>query len=127
MLRTILAVLGGWMSVGVLVVSTDLLLTQIYPDEYKRGSIPPDYLSGISLFTSTIWSVVGGWICALIAKDRHWRHNFYLILWGLLMGVVSAVMTWGQIQNWYQIGLIVAWPFAVSLGCWIRARNLRAA
>jgi hypothetical protein len=40
----------------------------------------------------------------------------YLILWGLLMGVVSAVMSWGQIQWWYQIGLIVLWIPMVLLG-----------
>jgi hypothetical protein len=41
-----------------------------------------------------------------------------------MMGIASAIATWGQIQPWYQIGLCVAWIPAVFLGGWIRARQL---
>lgn len=113
--------LAGWGSVGVLVVLTDGLLHLLFPSEYTMGKRPPDYLAALSLVTSTLWSVVGGWVTARIAKTKPWHHILGLIVWGELMGVVSLVMTWGQIQAWYQIGLIVAWLPAVVAGGWIRA------
>lgn len=113
--------LAGWGSVGVLVVLTDGLLHLLFPSEYTQGKRPPDHLAAISLLTSTIWSVAGGWVTARIAKSKPWHHILGLIVWGELMGVLSLVMTWGQIQPWYQIGLIAAWMPAVVAGGWIRA------
>lgn len=121
MVRSILAVLAGWGSVGVLVVLTDGLLHMLHPGEYTEGKMPPDHLAAISLFTSTMYSIVGGWITARIAQAKPWHHILGLIVWGELMGIASMIATWGQIQAWYQIGLIVAWAPAVVAGGWIRA------
>lgn len=121
MLRSILSVLAGWAAVGVLVVLTDVVLGKMSPADSVAGRIPPDRLSALSLATSTLYSVLGGWITVKLAARAPWRHALYLILWGELMGVLSAVMTWGQIQWWYQIGLLVAWPPAVAAGCLLAA------
>jgi hypothetical protein len=121
MLRSTLSVLAGWAAVGVLVVLTDFVLGKIFPSEYVAGKIPPDRLSALSLATSTLYSVLGGWITVKLARARPWRHALYLILWGELMGVLSAVMTWGLMQWWYQIGLLAAWPLAIAAGCWLAA------
>lgn len=121
MARSILAVLAGWGCVGVLVVLTDGLLHLLFPAQYTMGKMPPDHLAAVSLATSTLYSVVGGWVTARIAKDRPWRHIVGLMVWGELMGVASLIATWGQVQAWYQVGLIVAWIPAVAAGGWIRA------
>jgi len=126
MLRTVLAVLLGWALVGGLVVCTDLVLMKMFPNDYVEGRIPPDSLALLSLGTGALWSVIGGWFCALIAKIRIWRHAIYLMVWGEIMGAVSTVMAWGRIQAWYQIGLLVAWPIAVIIGAWIRTRQVPA-
>lgn len=125
MLRSILSVLAGWAAVGILVVLTDLLPGRLFPGEYVAGEVPPDSLSALSLGTATLYSVLGGWITGKLAARQPWRHAVYLILWGELMGVLSAVMTWGQIQWWYQAGLLVAWPVAVAAGCRLAAGSPR--
>jgi hypothetical protein len=116
MLRTILAVLAGWMTTGVLVVCFDLILTKLLPNDYKQGQIPPDWVSAMVLATSAFFSIPAGWVTAKLAKTDPQRHVTYLICWGLLMGVVSAVMAWNQIQWWYHIGLLVLWVPMVLLG-----------
>lgn len=121
MLRSIFSVLAGWASVGILVVLTDLALGKLFPGEYVAGRMPPDRLAVLSLGTATLYSVLGGWITVKLAARQPWRHAVYLILWGELMGALSVVMTWGQIQSWYQIGLLVAWPAAIAAGCWLAA------
>jgi hypothetical protein len=120
MVRSVLAVLGGWVAVGVLVVVTDLVLGRMYPQSYVAGKIPPDSLSALSLATSILYSIAGGWLTALIASRRKWTHVLALVAWGLLMGIASAIFTWGQTQHWYQIGLILGWIPAVLLGGYIK-------
>jgi len=120
-LRSILSVLAGWAAVVVLVVLTDLALGKMFPSEYVAGKMPPDRLSALSLATSTLYSVLGGWITAKLALSSPWRHALYLIVWGELMGVLSAVMTWGLMPWWYHAGLLAAWPLAIAAGCWLAA------
>ena len=102
---------------------------KLFPHDYVQGKVPPDQLSAISLATSVLWSVVGGWVTVRIAASKPWHHILGLIVWGELMGIASAFMTWGQMQSWYQIGLIALWAPAVIAGGWIRAGRptLRAA
>lgn len=119
--RSVLSVLAGWGSVGVLVVSTDLALSRLFPSEYVPGRMPPDRLAAIGLGTGTMYSVLGGWVTARLAPLRPWAHLLGLMIWGELLGLVSAVVTWGQTQEWYQIGLLVMWTPAVVLGGWIHA------
>ncbi len=122
MVRSILAVLLGWAAVGVLVVSTDMTLMKLFPDQYVQGKLPPGYLAAISLATSTLWSVLGGYITARLAPPRKpWHHIVALAIWGELLGIASSIATWGQTQIWYQIGLLVLWVPAVALGGWLRA------
>ncbi len=121
MVRSILAVLLGWAAVGVLVIATDGAMNLLFPDQYVHGKLPPDFLAAISLATSTLWSIIGGYITARLAPNQPWRHIVALMIWGELMGITSSIMTWGQIQVWYQTGLLLLWAPAVSLGGWLRA------
>ncbi|MDP2323632.1 MAG: hypothetical protein Q8N51_06335 [Gammaproteobacteria bacterium] len=116
MLRTVLAVLAGWMTTGVFVVCFDLILRKAIPNDYRDGQIPPDAVTALVLATSCLFSIPAGWVTAKLAKVDPARHVVYLILWGLLMGIVSAIGSWGQIQWWYQIGLIILWAPMVLLG-----------
>lgn len=116
MLRSMLAVLAGWMTTGVLVVCFDLVLRKMLPNDYRDGQIPPDWVTAMVLATSCLFSIPAGFVTAKLAKTDPSRHVVYLVFWGLLMGILSAVMSWGQIQWWYQIGLIALWVPMVLLG-----------
>jgi hypothetical protein len=120
MIRSVLSVLGGWISVGVLVVLTDLVLGRIYPQDFVAGKMPPNWLSALSLATSLLYSIVGGWLTAHFAAQWKWKHVTALVAWGLLMGIISTIFTWGQMQSWHLIGLIVGWIPAVLLGGYLR-------
>jgi hypothetical protein len=120
MVRSILAVLGGWVAVGALVVCTDLVLGRMYPQSYVEGKMPPDSLSALSLATSLIYSIAGGWLTALLAVRRRWDHVWALVAWGVLMGTISTIFTWNKMQHWNQIGLILGWIPTVVLGGYLR-------
>ncbi len=124
MLRSIGSILAGWGAVGVLVVLTDGVLGKLFPAAYIPGVKPPDHLMLVSLVTGTLYSVLGGWITARLAAEKHWAHVGSLIAWGEVMGVTSMAFTLGQVQFWYQASLLVTWPLAVLLGGWLRLRQL---
>lgn len=116
MFRSILAVLAGWLTTGILVVCFDLVLRKVLPNDYRDGQIPPDWVTAMVLATSALFSIPAGWVTAKVARTDPSRHVVYLVLWGLLMGIFSAVMAWNQIQWWYHIGLIILWVPMVLLG-----------
>jgi len=116
MLRSILAVLAGWLTTGLLVVCFDLVLRKALPDAFRDGQIPPDWASAMVLVTSALFSIPAGWVTAKLARTDPSRHVVYLVLWGLLTGIVSAAMTWAQIQSWYHVGLLLLWVPMVLLG-----------
>ena len=89
MLRTILAVLLGWGMVGGLVVCTDMVLMRMFPNDYVEGRIPPDSLALLSLGTGALWSVIGGWFCALIAKTR---------IWPILPWPIRVIVSWTSLR-----------------------------
>ncbi|MBI4891386.1 MAG: hypothetical protein HY821_12235 [Acidobacteria bacterium] len=125
MARSILAVLAGWASVGALVVLTDLILMKLFPHGYTPGQMPSDTTSAISLFTSTAYSILGGWITAALAPSYPWRHVVALCIWGELMAGLSMAFTMGQVQIWYQLGLIALWLPAIAIGAFLRAGKPR--
>ncbi len=123
--RAILAVLAGWALVAALALATDSLLMKLYPREYIRGQMPPDWLAALNLAASALWCCAGGWLCCFIARGSLWRHATALAVWGAAIGAISTYLTWGRIQSWYQIGILLLWPSAVFLGAWLRNRQLR--
>jgi hypothetical protein len=116
MARSILAVLAGWLTTGVPVILFDLVLMKLFPTEYREGQIPPDRLTLLVLAADALWSIPAGWVTAKIATANPMKHVFALILWGELMGLVSLFYSWGKIQWWYSVGLLILWIPTVYLG-----------
>jgi hypothetical protein len=131
MLRSIGAVLAGYISIAILVVSTDFVIAGFKPGEYRPGQMPPAIYFVISLFTAPLYSVVGGYVCAWLARVCQNRHVLALIVFGEAMGVASAIAFRGQQPVWYGLALLVLYPPAVWLGGRLRVRvqnrNSRAA
>jgi len=123
MLRSTGAVLAGYIAIGILVVATDQLVGAINPGEYLSGQTPPTYYFVVSLFTAPIYSILGGYFCAWIAKVRRWKHVIALVLFGEAMGVVSMIVAWGKQPFWYGLALLVLYPPAVLLGGYLRIRK----
>ena len=122
-MRTVFAVLTGWVTVGFFVALTDLALMWTFPGQYLSGRIPPVRLTALVLLTSTLYAVAGGWTAARLAPYSGWRVVIYLAAWGEIAGIASVVHSWGQMQWWYQIGWLILWIPAVFLGGYLRRRN----
>jgi len=114
MLRNILAAVLGYALIGVLIAGTDQLYAQMVPG-FGSLKTPPTWYFVVSLLTDTIYTLTGGFICALISRgDR--RAALGLMVLGELMGVASTVYLWKTVPHYYSFFLLIVYPPAVWLG-----------
>jgi hypothetical protein len=122
LMRAAGVVLTGYMSIGVLVVLTDMVVGKICPSNYVSGTTPPAFYFVVSLVAAPLYSVLGGWICARLSR-KPWRDAVALVIFGEIMGVASLAMTWNSQPHWYGLALLALYPPAVLLGAWLRMRG----
>lgn len=115
MRRLIAAVLVGYVLIGVLVVTTDHLFAALAPG-FKTMAQPPFYYFAISLATDFLYSMIGGYVCSLIARARNRQATVALILFGEAIGIASQVALWKITPHWFAIGLLILYPIAVWAG-----------
>jgi hypothetical protein len=114
--RTIIAVVGGFLGIAVLIRLTDMLFARLTPGWDPKG--PPLYYFAVSLGTDFVYTIVGGYLCALIAEGNSRKATLWLILLGEALGIVVQAMLWGTVPHWFGIGLLVLYP----VGIWIGSR-----
>ena len=126
MWRTIGAVLVGYAAIGVLVVATDAVAAMIIPGLMSSGQTPPDSYLAVSLCTASLYTVLGGYLCAAIAKAGVKKAVLGLIVFGELMGVASVIAFWGRQPHWYGLSLLIVYPPLIWLGSRIRRNSAKA-
>jgi len=109
MARKILAVLAGYVLIGILVVLTDRFVAPRL---------------AVTLMTDTLYTVIGGYVCAVIARTQARGAMLALMVFGEAMGVVSAVANWSAQPHWFAIALLIVYPPAIWIGYTIR-RSVR--
>jgi hypothetical protein len=122
MVRIIGAVLAGYVAVGVLVVLTDQFFALAVPG-FRAAATPPLYYYVIVTFTTTLYSIAGGYLCAAIARAAARTATLGLMIFGEIMGVVATVLSWHAQPHWYAFGLLVLFPLAVWMGSRLRSRG----
>jgi hypothetical protein len=116
--RSILAIVAGFMFIGALagVTGTTLRMAGIFP----AAGEPVTDIALVLLETAyvAVFAVAGCWLAALIAPDRPMRHALILGALGFAFNVMGAVMTWGQRPVWaVLLNLALVMPYA-----WIGGR-----
>src|SRR5580698_3611385 len=106
MLRTVLAILGGYVLVGILVVATDQIFAALIPG-FRQMATSPTYYFELSLLTTTLYTVVGGYVCALIAREHFARATLGLMIGGEIAGIAAQAAFWNNVPHWYAIALLI--------------------
>ena len=124
-LRSVAAVLAGFVTVVVLSIGSDMAL-------HATGLFPPlgEPMHGTVLFLiATIYrgsyAVAGSYLAARLALNRPMGHALALGVVGLAVSIAGTIAMWGVGPAWYPIALIViAMPCAWAGG---RLHGVRAA
>ncbi|MBV9209452.1 MAG: hypothetical protein JOZ52_02420 [Acidobacteria bacterium] len=124
MVRSILAVIAGSVTWMLTALGTDAVLMNTFPQWYNGGGrvedVPVLLLSG---FYSLLFSVLGGYVTALIAGRRELQHAFILGVLQLLMGIVATIKFWERAPVWYHLIFLLLLIPANLLGGRLRARQ----
>ena len=114
MLRSVLAVITGFVVIGLLAFGTDAVMHSLAPGKFGPNNSVSDF--GLLAFTEIyvfVYAVFGCWLCARIARRRPMFHALVLGVLGLVFNVVGASMTWQLYPRWYTVvGLLAVMPAA---------------
>jgi hypothetical protein len=116
MLKSIAIVAGSYLLSVVLVLTTDPLLSLLFPGDFVRDRIP----SNAALITSTALfvgvSILCAWLCARFAPGRASRHVLWFFIVGEVMGIAAIIPNWSKgWPHWYWLSWLLTWP----VSCWI--------
>ena len=123
MVRIALAIIAGYIAVGILVVLTDLIFAAAIPG-FRTMPTQPQYYFVIVTFTDALYSVAGGYLCAVIARAAVRKATLGLMIFGEIIGAVSVVWSWGVQPHWFALALLVLFPIAVWCGSRLRSASL---
>lgn len=118
--RIILAVIAGYIADGILVVATEQFLVWLIPG---ADVTPPLYYFVIDLMTQCLYTVIGGYLCCVIARPSQRAALGGLIGLAVLVGTISLVASWKSEPHWYGIALFVVYPPCAWIGWTLKARE----
>lgn len=115
MLRSVLAVVGGYLAMSLLVMVLSMTLGAFWPDSFAAPIVAPPFAALVTnLLFSLLAAIGGGFATARIAARSERKHVLALIGFMVLMWLVSIPMAGGQ-PLWYRLTLL---PLGV-LGVWL--------
>jgi len=126
--RSILSVIGGYLTLIIGVSTFFGLLLVLYPDAMPSEPGPfagPTWILIAELGTSGIVAVFGGYVSAWIANHHHLHHAAALAALMLVLGVVSMALETGMKPLWSSVAIAVVCPAAAVAGGALRVRLLR--
>jgi hypothetical protein len=121
--RSVGAVLVGFLFIAVLSFGTDIMLRVSFPDDFDVPvRITSVRVLSLSLISAVVYATVGCYLTARLALSRPMWHALLLGLLALVFTVVNANALWMMAAMWYKLAsLVVVMPCA-WLGGWLAER-----
>jgi hypothetical protein len=113
-LKSIGAVIAGFLTVAVLSTVTDAVLenTGVFPSyENQMTNGSPVWLLLVALAYRSVFAVLGGFVTAKLAPSNAKKLVMILGILGTIGGVVGVIFGWQFGNQWYPVALaITAYP-----------------
>jgi hypothetical protein len=126
MLRSLFAILGGYIAMSVGIGLTTFAASRLFPGIAVHGQPTPGYIL-INLAYSAVFGVFGGYMAALIAGREPLKHAIILaavcyLFFLMAMGAPTPpdMPPW---PFWYKVGLLIVLGPSVTLGGFLRQRH----
>lgn len=118
--RIILAVVAAWLTNAILVGLSEVLMWKSMRG--PAGHLPLRYYM-IDLILQCCFTVVGGYLCCVIAGPTRRGAMLSLMALGLLIGGLSLPPSWNREPHWYRIALLAVWVPCVWIGWRLKAHR----
>ena len=124
-LRSVLAVVTGFVLIGALAFTTGRLLAGAMPASFDAAGNPTTLpLMLLTTLYVGLFATVGCYLAARLAPSRPMAHALALGALGLVLNVTTSIAVWGTVPAWYlgaNVVLTMAWAW---LGGHLREREL---
>ena len=123
--RSILAVIAGYVVLSVLAIATTLALRAVLPEITAQP--PPFNYALLILAYVTVFAVIAGYVTAVVARRAEVYHALALAVLLLLFGVLSVDSASGRGKLWFPVANgVLQFIAAIAGGCLRRARRSSA-
>ena len=128
MLRSLAAIVGGFLAYALLMGITMLALGLLMPAAFSSLAPREGWSMGAELAYSMIYAAFGGYVCALIARRDEVTHAGMLAVIILAMGVVNILASPGGSRPiGFEAAMLILATVATVLGGLLRARHMHPA
>jgi hypothetical protein len=105
-LKSIGAVLTGFVTVFVLSVAVDMILERagIFPPPTNPQALT-DWMCAVALAYRSVITVLGGYITAKLSPNQPMKHVIALGIIGTIVGIMGTIIAWDLGHHWYPIAL----------------------
>jgi hypothetical protein len=125
MIRSLLAVVLGYVVMLVAFLGAETALTAVAPELIPQKGKPTDPLYFVfQLVTGFFFISIGGYITALLAGRSEVKHALGLGALSIAMSIVSRLEYPGDEPLWYSIALMFLAIPAALVGGYFRARQV---
>jgi hypothetical protein len=117
MLRSIGAVVVGFLYIAALSFGADALLRTLVPGAFATGRIDDPMLLLFAQLYVGVFAISGCYLTARLAPSKPMRHALVLGALGLVFNVAGTVAMWDTAPAWFHImALALVIPFAWAGG-----------
>ena len=107
MLKSIGAIVAGFVTVAVLSVGTDTILEQMGIFSPISEGLFITWMLVVAFIYRSIYTIAGGYVTAWLAPKDPLRHAIILGCFGTIAGVAGVIVGWNLSQHWYPIAIAV--------------------
>ena len=123
-MRSIGAVVVGFLFIAVLSFGSDILLRVAFPDDIDvAGDIMSVRVLSLSLTSAAVYATVGCYLTARLAPSRPMWHALVLGVLSLVFTLLNTDVLWTLAAMWYKLAsLAIVLPCAWA-GGWLAERS----
>ena len=123
-LRSVLAVLAGFLVIGVLAFGTGRIFQAMSPAQFHASGAPTTTaMMLVQLLYVGVYATFGCWLSGYLAPNRPMAHALAVGVLGLALNIPSAIMLRGSHPIWYLATGIVTTVLWAWLGGRIAERR----
>ena len=127
-MKSIVVVIGSYVLSIVLVMASDPLLSQLFPGQFAKGSLPSNSALVVSTGLFVLISIVCAVVCAYFSPRPRSKRVLWFFVLGEAMGLAATIANWSNgWPHWYAIAWLLTWPVSCGLGLALVERSRRTA
>lgn len=116
MLRSIVAIVVGFILIGVLSFGMDAVVRNWVPEAFINGRVEDPIVLSLTLAYVFIFAIMGCYITGRLAPHHPMNHAMILGILGFIFNILGAMSQWDKAPSWYHVAALAMVLPAAWLG-----------